>query len=305
MGEDMERELSQKKFRHESDRLVVKGVIHGFLLKRLIQDAIRLREVKRALSLLDELRRSGNLKVIIEQALDKELNTALHLAVQTGSAEMVGVLLKYGANPRLCNFRGDTPYQFFMLPRLSRAAFMCSPFAMTLQPKPPSFEIARSQSPGFLEQSDDVLAAQSAENSNDNKVSAQQVGQTQEQHRTDRASRISRFSRNSQPRRGTFRGTSHGTLRGTFLQDTIRQTLRVTPRDGASFLSEFTTDVDVADVDADLHKVLAAFVEAPAVEPHANSTNRSKTPRAAFQEPECMPEFVVLPPAGPPCCGPC
>mmetsp|Transcript_128366 Transcript_128366/g.410441 ORF Transcript_128366/g.410441 Transcript_128366/m.410441 type:complete len:120 (+) Transcript_128366:670-1029(+) len=53
------------------------------------------------------------------------MNTPLHLAVARGFTSGVRQLLSSGANPTLRNLRGDTPVQYFLLPRLGSAASAC------------------------------------------------------------------------------------------------------------------------------------------------------------------------------------
>lgn len=56
---------------------------------------------------------------------DRDCDTLLHLAVQTGSVEVTRELLKHGAKTHVCNRRGDTPFQFYFFPRFSKAARLC------------------------------------------------------------------------------------------------------------------------------------------------------------------------------------
>merc|ERR1711924_22983 len=61
----------------------------------------------------------------LDEPVDDQLNTLLHLAVRVGSTSAVQELLHHGAKAGLRNLRGDTPTQWFLLPRCSKAAAVC------------------------------------------------------------------------------------------------------------------------------------------------------------------------------------
>jgi len=52
-------------------------------------------------------------------------DTSLHLAVSVGSLEVAKILISNGANVHLRNERGDSPLQWFMLPRFGKVAHAC------------------------------------------------------------------------------------------------------------------------------------------------------------------------------------
>merc|ERR1711924_593641 len=76
------------------------------------------------MGLLSELR-GEQLYAVLDEPVDDRLNTLLHLAVQTRDVAVTKLLLKYGARSSLRNINGDTPTQWFMLPRTNAAALAC------------------------------------------------------------------------------------------------------------------------------------------------------------------------------------
>jgi len=86
---------------------MVEGIIHSFLLKRLLIDVIRSRDVAGVRNVIDELQDFSLLHTTLDQPVDSLLNTPLHIAVQVGCAGVVRVLLQHGASPALRNLRGD------------------------------------------------------------------------------------------------------------------------------------------------------------------------------------------------------
>ena len=62
---------------------------------------------------------------MLDEPVDDKLNTLLHLAVRVRSTSAVQELLHHGAKAGLRNLRGDTPTQWFLLPRCSKAAALC------------------------------------------------------------------------------------------------------------------------------------------------------------------------------------
>merc|ERR1711908_175719 len=58
----------------------------------------------------------------LDEPMDAVQNTPLHLAVKVGDVQVVHALWTLGADPALLNARGDSPSQWFGLPRLRAAA---------------------------------------------------------------------------------------------------------------------------------------------------------------------------------------
>ena len=114
-------QLSQKSFRAASDRTVVQSLIRGFLLKRILCEAVRRRELDRLSWVLHETDPSV-VAGLLDQPVDDMLNTPLHLAVAQGFTEGALMLVDFGAHGFLKNIRGDTSVQRFGVPICSRAA---------------------------------------------------------------------------------------------------------------------------------------------------------------------------------------
>merc|ERR1711924_245937 len=117
-------EISAKHFLHDSDRNVALGIVQGFMSKRVLVDAILRNEQDTIRIQLGRLRDKG-LLYMLDEPVDDQLNTLLHLAVRVRSTSAVQELLHHGAKAGLRNLRGDTPTQWFLLPRCSKAAALC------------------------------------------------------------------------------------------------------------------------------------------------------------------------------------
>jgi hypothetical protein len=117
-------EIGAKHFLHDSDRNVAIGIVQGFMSKRVLVDAILRNEQDTIRIQLVRLRNNGLLSTL-DEPVDENLNTLLHLAVRVRSTSAVQELLHHGAKPGLRNLRGDTPTQWFLLPRCSKAAALC------------------------------------------------------------------------------------------------------------------------------------------------------------------------------------
>merc|ERR1719217_1655357 len=100
------------------------GIVQGFMSKRLLVDAILRNEQDTIRIQLVRLRDKGLLSTL-DEPVDENLNTLLHLAVRVRSTSAVQELLHHGAKAALRNLRGDTPTQWFLLPRCSKAAAVC------------------------------------------------------------------------------------------------------------------------------------------------------------------------------------
>merc|ERR1712151_599544 len=121
--------LQSKHFADRADMLVVRCIFHAFLLKRLLLDAVLEQRPKDVEDILDQLEEADLRKATLDQPVDSNLNTLLHVAVHIGSVTIVEMLLSHGASRQMRNFRGDLPVQWFGLPRIwSRAAFACMTF---------------------------------------------------------------------------------------------------------------------------------------------------------------------------------
>jgi len=120
--QQVDQDLTAKHFEHDSDRMVAKGIIRGFLMKRLLADSIHrgsLQDMKRILSGLSDLQST------LDEPVDAHLNTLLHVAVRSRSEGAAKMLLAHGARPELRNLRGDKPMEWFALPRLGEAGHKC------------------------------------------------------------------------------------------------------------------------------------------------------------------------------------
>lgn len=119
-----ETELSKKRLFNEDDRVIIRGIVSGYLLLRLLGDAIRNQnepEVQRLLAELAHKELESNLYAPIDQSLD----TLLHVAARLPSKDIILALLRAGCDPNVRNLYGDTPTQFYMLPRLGEGARLC------------------------------------------------------------------------------------------------------------------------------------------------------------------------------------
>eukprot|EP00931_Biecheleriopsis_adriatica_P034127 TRINITY_DN19749_c0_g1_i1.p1 TRINITY_DN19749_c0_g1~~TRINITY_DN19749_c0_g1_i1.p1 ORF type:complete len:603 (-),score=65.00 TRINITY_DN19749_c0_g1_i1:41-1849(-) len=121
---DFQTELETKTFFSEDDRKIVSGIVEGTLLKALLANAISSQSAARVRDVLDDCREKG-LENILNHAVDGSQDTCLHRAVHSSSLEVVNALLEGSADPSIPNLRGDTPAQFFMLPRLGANAQAC------------------------------------------------------------------------------------------------------------------------------------------------------------------------------------
>jgi len=122
--EEARLEIESKRFLHESDRVVAIGIVHAFMVKRLLADAIRRRDIDALGRLLRGLRDKG-LLTTLDEPVDSHLNTLLHVAVDVKCAAAVEELLRFGADVNLRNLRGDVPSQIWAFPRISKAASLC------------------------------------------------------------------------------------------------------------------------------------------------------------------------------------
>jgi len=108
--------------------------VERFLLKRSLIDSIRMKSHEVFHRIVEDIC-SKDIAHVLNEPCDATLNTPLHLAVCSGCKEMVAVLITRGADSHVRNLRGDTPTQFFALPRLREAARECrrSPASIVVQ----------------------------------------------------------------------------------------------------------------------------------------------------------------------------
>jgi hypothetical protein len=118
-------DLNQKKLFNEDDREVIRGILHGFFLRRLLSDAIDRQDLSDVQKHIAEVSSNG-LEAALSHPIDDTLNTLLHKAVGwCGSKEIVAALIDAGADVTAKNIRGDVPSQFLTLPLLSPSASIC------------------------------------------------------------------------------------------------------------------------------------------------------------------------------------
>ena len=84
-------------------------------------DAIQAKDLDGAGAILGELD-GERLQNLLDQPIDDLHNTMLHKAVKNGFEAGVQALIHHGAKSSIRNLRGDLADQWFMWPRLGRAA---------------------------------------------------------------------------------------------------------------------------------------------------------------------------------------
>jgi hypothetical protein len=114
-------ELRGKNFRNEEDRRVCENIGSDYVLKRRLVDAIQAKDLDGVGAILGELD-GERLQNLLDQPIDDLQNTMLHKAVTNGFGAGVQALIHHGAKSLLRNLRGDLADQWFMWPRLGRAA---------------------------------------------------------------------------------------------------------------------------------------------------------------------------------------
>ena len=114
-------ELQGKIFFAEEDRGVCETIGHDYVLKRRLVDAIQAKDLDGVGTILGELV-GERLQNLLDRPIDDLQNTMLHKAVMNGFEAGVQALIHHGANSSLRNLRGDLADQWFMWPRLGRAA---------------------------------------------------------------------------------------------------------------------------------------------------------------------------------------
>eukprot|EP00928_Gymnodinium_smaydae_P018909 TRINITY_DN17202_c0_g1_i1.p1 TRINITY_DN17202_c0_g1~~TRINITY_DN17202_c0_g1_i1.p1 ORF type:complete len:246 (+),score=33.50 TRINITY_DN17202_c0_g1_i1:569-1306(+) len=121
LKDHFERELTTKIFVYDSDRNDVRDIFNGFFLKAQLRDAIHQKNAPEVHRLLSEIR-TNQLRHVLDQPIDRDLNTLLHLAVTRQFSEAIVALLQSGADKNLRNVAGDLPWQWKVFPRLCNAA---------------------------------------------------------------------------------------------------------------------------------------------------------------------------------------
>merc|ERR1711957_395339 len=114
--------LKTKRFFAFSDAEVVIEIVQGYLLKRILHEAIAHKDVHELRLLLADLK-GKNLQALIDEPIDAHLSTPLHCAVGLNFVDGVRELMQFGADAGIRKLQGDTPTQWFLLPRLSKAAW--------------------------------------------------------------------------------------------------------------------------------------------------------------------------------------
>ena len=114
-------ELQGKVFFEEEDRCLCETIGHDYVLKRRLVDAIQAKDLDAAGTILGELD-GERLQNLLDRPIDDLQNTMLHKAVMNGFEAGVQALIHHGAKSSLRNLRGDLADQWFMWPRLGRAA---------------------------------------------------------------------------------------------------------------------------------------------------------------------------------------
>eukprot|EP00927_Polykrikos_kofoidii_P033951 TRINITY_DN28791_c0_g2_i2.p1 TRINITY_DN28791_c0_g2~~TRINITY_DN28791_c0_g2_i2.p1 ORF type:complete len:595 (+),score=51.81 TRINITY_DN28791_c0_g2_i2:99-1883(+) len=126
--------LEKACFSQESDRPITIGIVTRFLCKRMLGDAIICGDataISQTLCALDV----KAMEVILNEPVDKHLNTLLHIAVMAGHVEICRELLRHGARPSTTNVYGDKPVEKFMFPRLGPAAMLVRAHSKNVLPK--------------------------------------------------------------------------------------------------------------------------------------------------------------------------
>jgi hypothetical protein len=114
-------ELKGKIFLNEADRRVCESIGSDYVLKRRLVDTIQAKDVDVLSAILGDLD-GERLQNLLDRPIDDLHNTVLHRAVTTRFEAGVQVLMQHGAKSSLRNLRGDCADQWFMWPRLGRAA---------------------------------------------------------------------------------------------------------------------------------------------------------------------------------------
>jgi len=114
--QDFEDRLADKKLFFDSDRDIIRGIVCGKLLLRSLADAVRCQDVEGTRMFLEKLK-DKDLTYFVNTAVDDTLNTLLHIAVRLPCEEITTLLLDTpGIDTEARNLRGDTPWQYFLMP---------------------------------------------------------------------------------------------------------------------------------------------------------------------------------------------
>jgi len=119
-----EEDLGNKKFFNDSDRSIVYGIVRGYLLQRLLTDAIITQNEEDVKEYLTQMR-TENVLDVLQHPFDHHLNTALHIAAALPSLKITQDILKCGVDAHAINLHGDTSYQWYVFPRCSAGANLC------------------------------------------------------------------------------------------------------------------------------------------------------------------------------------
>merc|ERR1712066_986820 len=118
-------QLATKRFFSESDRKIVEDNVMGYMVNRLLLDAVNDRELRAVSKYLDRLRNQNLIRSLDHAINTKTQDTLLHVATRLQFPEIVEALLEAKADPDARNRWGDKPTQRYMIPLLTAAARKC------------------------------------------------------------------------------------------------------------------------------------------------------------------------------------
>merc|ERR1712187_36725 len=115
--DQIEAELEKKVFFFEEDRDTVRKIVKGTMLNRMLLDAVEEQDAENVKTLLIKLTGFGIIDRINSPIDDKTLDTLLHVSGRLPNQRISSLLVEYGADMHQKNHRGDTPSEFFGMPR--------------------------------------------------------------------------------------------------------------------------------------------------------------------------------------------
>merc|ERR1712100_524081 len=108
--------LGHKLFFNANDRSEVQNIVEGFLMKRLLADAVMQNNPNYILDFMQSLMSTSSIRNVLDHPVDSEGNTLLHLAVRCNFPAVVEALLESGADCTIRNLHGDLPTEVWMFP---------------------------------------------------------------------------------------------------------------------------------------------------------------------------------------------